>query len=200
MKLDYLFSKISLYDILVMVIPGGVLLYALFPEISSTFPEIGSDTIKWTFIAVLAYLIGLINHQLTSLVWRPFRNSPKMLSISLICFRARFLSKKSNCLKKLFKSCKIKTQNGIVHAYYKAYYHVTKKGYNNDITIMEGQVAFLQSMLLPVIAMSASLACCGKMQPCCKWVSIVLILSMIVTIYKRQMKIYNRVWEDDKYL
>ena len=195
-----LFSKLSLYDILVMVIPGGFLLYALCPEISSAFSEIGSGTIKWTFIAVLAYLIGLINHQLTSLVWCSFRNCPKMLSISLICFRARFLSKKSNCLKKLSKSCKIKTQNGIVHAYYKAYYHVAQKRYNNDISIMEGQVAFLQSMLLPVIAMSVSLVCCGKMQPCCPCASIVLILSMIVTIYKRQMKIYNRVWEDDKYL
>lgn len=222
-------------------------MYALCPEFSSAFSEIGSDTIKWTFIAVLAYLIGLINHQLTSLVWRPFRNNLVMINKSHINKENKENKKKSDSKSGIqknsfiipvfiylimimiifvwgilvYKSCalyiallilfvidfylntlvfKKNIGDDSMDNYYKAYYDVAKKGYNNDITIMEGQVAFLQSMLLPVIAMSASLICCGKMQPSCLWVSFVLILSMIATIYMRQMKIYRRVWEDDKYL
>lgn len=79
-----------------------------------------------------------------------------------------------------------------------------KNRYNNDIPIMEGQVAFMQSMLLPLILLTLVVAYGSDRQWSCPCAVIsvmtVFIISIMKTIYARQMKIYNRVWEDDKYL
>lgn len=95
-------------------------------------------------------------------------------------------------------------EDGICDSYYKAYYKVIQHKYNNDIPIMEGQVAFMQSLLLPLVLITPVVANDSSLQwscPCIRTLVMSLfIISVILTIYARQMKIYNRVWEDDKYL
>lgn len=74
--MSILSSKMSLYDFLAMIIPGGlslgvVLVY--FGEIHILQP-----LPNWSLISlflVVSYLLGLLNHQLTELIWLPFRNN-----------------------------------------------------------------------------------------------------------------------------
>ena len=40
-----------------------------------------------------------------------------------------------------------KENHEILNRYYEAYYYASKNGYNNDVSIIEGQVAFMQSMI-----------------------------------------------------
>jgi hypothetical protein len=74
--MSILSSKISLYDFLAMIIPGGlslgvILVYFGEIHILQTLPN-------WSLISlflVVSYLLGLFNHQLTELIWLPFRNN-----------------------------------------------------------------------------------------------------------------------------
>lgn len=76
-------SKLSLYDILAMVIPGGTILLFLSSIIGFdlTFEHASiHSTFIWIAVFVLSYLLGLINHVLTAMVWKPFRNNIHMIN------------------------------------------------------------------------------------------------------------------------
>lgn len=79
-------SKFSLYDILAMVIPGGTILVAIALMINNLL-IINTNLIEkplfWIVGLTVAYLLGLINHTLTSAVWGKFRNNELMLKSSL---------------------------------------------------------------------------------------------------------------------
>ena len=167
-----------------------------------------------------AYLVGLLNHTLTSAVWGKFRNNELMLKSSLknaksylpengrvgkltsaidlsntdkikiidcirlmksviiayLIFSTVMLAVYCTCHKCESKDialiitipfiailiCVIAeliytlkggrtSEPDIIQKYYSAYYFVAKHKYSDDISIMEGQIAFLQSMVLPLI-------------------------------------------------
>ena len=99
--MDKFLGKLSLYDIVTMIIPGGTILLFLqmllldveFPmnEISLIFKDssaINEISIKrpdfWTgqnivVGLVLSYIIGIINHLLSTKLWDSFRNDPIMI-------------------------------------------------------------------------------------------------------------------------
>ena len=249
--MDSLFSKLSLYDLLAMVIPGGVLLYICTICTGIHLP-CDVSAVGWVGIATLSYLLGLINHQLTAWIWRPFRNNTAMLTKSHRTFLKRDKQKsneseksKTSCpycpaivylimllvvigisciwnhlcicrcivwfliafaliIASFILSCRWRVEDKICDTYYKAYYKVIQHKYNNDIPIMEGQVAFMQSLLLPLVLITPVVANDSNLQWSCPSIRTlvmgIFIFSVILTIYARQMKIYNRVWEDDKYL
>lgn len=75
-------SKLSLYDILSMLIPGGTILLVFSIalgcqlQLDSSCLEKG---VAWIIIIVISYLLGLINHVFTAIFWFPFRNCPLMI-------------------------------------------------------------------------------------------------------------------------
>ena len=94
----------------------------------------------------------------------------------------------------------------VLQKYYLAYYFVAKKKYNDDIFIMEGQIAFLQSMILPLILFFfISQGFQSTFLPGISLGSLHLLLALVIltiffTVFCRQMKIYQRVFEDYEYL
>lgn len=90
-------SKFSLYDILAMIIPGGVIMACilLFPYLlHSSFHIIecddcvitksGWDTIDYIIFFVASYILGLINNSICDYLFRGFRNNPSILASSLL--------------------------------------------------------------------------------------------------------------------
>ena len=98
------------------------------------------------------------------------------------------------------------SNSAVLQQYYSAYYFVVKNKYNDDISIMEGQIAFLQSMLLPlVLFFFVPIDFLKEFIPgisCCLLYLLltICILAIFAVVFCRQMKIYQRVWEDYEYL
>ena len=79
-------SKLSLYDILAMIVPGFIiLLWGLsmckLSWMQNTFEV--DNSIIWAIWLIAAYLIGIINHVLTSRIWNKTRNSHDFLAETL---------------------------------------------------------------------------------------------------------------------
>ncbi len=94
--------------------------------------------------------------------------------------------------------------------YYEQYYYVMKHRYNDDIPIMESQVAFMQNMLIPlalflfvtpkcVLKWMTDVECC-LYKSCFGWMLILLYVALIIAILVRQDKIVYRVKTDYMYL
>lgn len=86
--MDRFITKISLYDILAMIIPGGtIILFLQYLLASLPFPINAISTFLqslWSWqnclvILVLSYMVGLANHLLACQVWKRNRNDPKMI-------------------------------------------------------------------------------------------------------------------------
>lgn len=94
----------------------------------------------------------------------------------------------------------------IIDKYYHMYYYVATHKYRNDISILEGQVAFLQSMLIPLYCLlllpnsSYRFAISNENVCIIKILLFFLIIFSIPVIFFRQMKIYQCVNEDYEYL
>lgn len=85
-------AKVSLYDILTMMIPGGtIILFLQYLLASLPFPINAISTFLqslWSWqncvvILVLSYMIGLANHLLACQVWRNFRNDYRIIRSKL---------------------------------------------------------------------------------------------------------------------
>lgn len=85
----------------------------------------------------------------------------------------------------------------VLEKYYEAYYYVQQNSQNKDIPIMEGQVAFLQSMIIPIsllVTMQGSAASsinCGI-----RLLIFMVYIGIFPIVYDRIKKIHTRVWED----
>ena len=96
-------------------------------------------------------------------------------------------------------------QDRITNFYYVAYYYAIQKRYSNDIPILEAQVAFLQSMIIPIVLLlliSPKMAALYfENETVSIYIALIITIAAIFfTIHYRQMKIYQRVWEDYEYL
>ena len=262
-------SKLSLYDILSMLIPGSTIFIFLSLALENElqlYPFKINTAIGWIIVLVSSYLIGLINHVFTAIIWHPLRNRHTMIEKELLNitdtgntrYLSKFLSKISiNNIKReeriyirfiilgycvptlatLFlgltyckykltslplivyiiilaiivivqyfyrrKKCDIKNTLSI-DAYYEAYYYVSKHKMGNEISIIEGQVAFMQNMFLPLSLMLVLPLSTYEYYICNAYIIKILIsvgiCLLLPTIYYRQNKIYEHVWEDYEYL
>ena len=96
-------------------------------------------------------------------------------------------------------------QDRITNFYYIAYYYAIQKRYANDIPILEAQVAFLQSMVIPIVLLLLTAPKIAAFYFENETISIYIALLITIAaiffiIHYRQMKIYQRVWEDYEYL
>ena len=92
-------SKLSLYDILAMIVPGFIiLLWGLSMCKLSWMPNTFEvdNSIIWAIWLIAAYLIGIINHVLTSRIWNKTRNSHDFLAETL---QKTFTSIFRNCFR-----------------------------------------------------------------------------------------------------
>lgn len=285
--LDKIVSKFSLYDILSMVIPGVTILFffsRLFSCVWKIKPDFYPNEVAAYFIIlVLAYLIGLLNHALTRILWKSFRNTPYLLYdalenatkhsgysplkalierktkpkgcfsdmvfycaliyiivlVSFFCItNIMYCSFKDSddgvififistiiyilicriamyAINKSFGSNDPKESNdskdskdSIVSDYYDAYYFVVKHRYCDDIFIMEGQVAFMQNMILPLSLFAfwpdniwATFGIHYEVRCfCVKFLLLLLCIALCICVYYRLKKIHELVWENYEYL
>ena len=208
-------SKLSLYDFIVMLMPGSIILYCLMCALTSGCKLFPIDNgFFWIFFFIISYLIGMVNHILSACIFNKmmgFRNCPKMLKDSIQWANENGYDTDVDLEK-------ITTQQCLKDKYYKAYYYARKYAYGNDIEIIESQVAFLQSLFLPVIfilslstipsvdlfsplTLQKGFCDCRCMYVLSIWIgSIITIILMAILMISRQRIIYKRVWEDYHYL
>ena len=81
-----LVSKLSLYDILAMVIPGGTIIVFIALMINNSLivnEDLIEKPLSWIIWLVISYIIGLLNHTLATFVWKRFRNNDFMIKLSV---------------------------------------------------------------------------------------------------------------------
>ena len=90
----------------------------------------------------------------------------------------------------------------ITSLYYTAYYHNQQESKNSDVSVMEGQVAFLQSMTIPLALLlvthfriSTSTGYCAV-----KMILLVIYIAIFPVIYNRLRKIHSLVWESTEFI
>ena len=77
-------SKLSLYDFIVMLMPGSIIvgvLMVLGTDGNLCLPE---KTMFWLFFFIASYLAGIINHIVTAILFGKFRNCLWMIHYSYI--------------------------------------------------------------------------------------------------------------------
>lgn len=271
-------TKLTLYDFISMLMPGSIIVAILMLLCTEGAITLPNNAFFWMFFFISSYLAGILNHIVTSSLFKifHFQNCPKMLAESyqkaisqgyvsyksaeisdnaekpsckiyiccgiallgvffgLLCCTCNICEQKSPLiivsafivsaffvfyiavlLLELFENRKGGNDNTInlKNKYYERYYYVKKNGYGNDIEVIESQVAFLQSLILPILLMLTSQCSLRNLmtlfEPDCKYelcpcgfVAIILLtlVAIIAAIFLRQQKIYDRVWEDYYYL
>ena len=85
--------------------------------------------------------------------------------------------------------------------YYEAYYYVQQNSQNKDIPIMEGQVAFLQSMTIPISLLATMQGSAASFMNCgIRLLIFMVYIGIFPIVYDRIKKIHIRVWEDYEFL
>ncbi len=215
------YSRLTLYDLLAMLLPGilfvGEILYLLDIPLE--------NKISVSLIVLLAYPAGLVLHSLSECVWNNLsclRNNPKHIRESLNellqnenVYMLKQLVGVANVLQ---LNSNIVTNNQLLDKYNEAYYYVVDvKQHGNTIRTLEGQIAMMRNMVIPLIALMfviykyyyhiETFACWFKEKYLFRISTLcILVLSLFVIIifcYSavcKQKAIYHRVWEDYEYL
>lgn len=259
--MNNLLSKLSLYDILSMVIPGGTILLflSLYAGYNWKMNDGFVDSLIFYFIVVsLAYIIGIVNHVVSFEMWKIFRNNPELIckglelledetgknistqyirnTIECICIKyivkvpmiVLFGIAPVLCILKTLQCCCVfwiglilllimiivlvslsnaakKTNQSLLSKYYDAYYDLEVKGKLGAISTIEGQIAFIESMAIPLflfillpenswkamLSYEMSFPCCIY---CIKLLILLLCISFIYVVYNRAIKVHYLVW------
>lgn len=219
---DKFLSSVSLFDLLAMVVPGGLILALISHWLGYSWEidtkGISNEFIIWGYIFILSYLVGLMNNSLMNYIFRCFRNNPCCICKEFICgnnkYKTLLLKDLRNhirsCIKKRklrsekqkhFKCCYHRT---IIDKYYDAYYYGMKYPSHESIMVMERQVVLMRNLLFPLILAIVQIDNLLHMFyldcKCIKCFYIVGILALYFTMVSRQNKIYRCVWENYEYL
>lgn len=213
-------SKFSLYDILAMVIPGGLIIAILgnycgfIPFVIET--EKHNAFFVYSILFTGCYIVGLIYNHIIELLCKGIRNNPFSIKYARFLIRKdlkkipkkyyknnihRFLWVVRMYIKCLCPKFRHK-YNHIINQYYIAYYY-TMTQTTSTISIMESQVSFLRNMFLPILLILFQFSdffACFENSIGVKLLYIIVVICIPMTIIGRQNKIYQRVWEDYEYL
>ncbi len=190
--MNELISKSSLYDTVSMIIPGFIMLFYFAEKVGMTcyWGKNGSLSIAYYIcIFALSYLVGLMIHYFSKLVYNPcLRNNRKHI-------------RKARC--RLRKDI----QDKVLNEYYEDYYSTIRP---SSVPIMEAQVSFIRSMtiVIPIIfLMECCNLCCGNGKnifsicPYCVIVSCFVIEIISICVMKCiQKEICFLVVEDSYYI
>lgn len=207
-------QKISLYDILAMIVPGlllmslgGIITIGLRPLLL-LFHK--GSVIEFTAFLTIAYIVGLIWNAIMEVAFNGLRNNRKMIRLlkskklrEMCRIKASFLTLKRGFFEvsrglKFWK----KWHDYANCEYYRCYYFAMKNGYSNHISILEGQVAFLRNMIFVVLFYGVFFFCTANDSYilCTGLFMIAVSLFMPVLMIFKQQKIYKCVFEDFQYL
>ena len=196
-------GKLSLYDIIVMVIPGGIILLFFLDYYGVDLLYNGSYGISSLAVfgmVVASYIIGMGNHVIAKKLWRIFRNNGLLLSYSLEKAKNEYTKELNRLVENVnLECCKLDLQSrpSLEDKYYEAYSYVMEKSKYGGISIIEGQVAFLQSMIIPMVLMLFLLSKFNYIPLVLGCV--LLILISLYLIFDRTLLIHKQVWEYYEY-
>lgn len=140
------------------------------------------------------------NHVITKKLWGKFRNNYFLLSYSLKKAKNEYTKNLNSLIENVnLDCCKSDLQSKILleDKYYEAYSYVLEKSCYDGIPIIEGQVAFLQSMVIPGLLILMLLS---KYDSCPLLLyGILLLLLLFCLIFDRTILIHKQVWEYYEY-
>lgn len=197
-------SKLSLYDTLTMMLSGFLILF-----ITGVFESRALMFEEWyivTLCLVACYIVGMIYHRILECLLRCFCSCPRDCKCHL--FRS-FCRNDEKMIRKAYEG-RVEENEDIKEKYYLAYYRLAKNGCLGNIPVLEAQEAFLRDMVLIVLLYTICVCFDNAMfrdilGEQSRWYCIVIIgiavLFAILCIHSFvQRKIYELVWEGDKYL
>lgn len=228
-------SKVSLYDMFAMVIPGFLLLMLpviycdcfhwhsdtdiLCCRICTECYIIKNDSIFIFIMFIASYIVGLMYHQLISVFCgsNKHKTKRKRSVIEYITLIRCFRNNPSRIKKAGRKIAEEYDENYnehlkddekyTVHNYYKAYYRLMDKNCLNSIPVLEAQVVLLRNMIVTTLIYIIPLfftlkkMCYLSLNPLSiATVLVVITIIMFLLKVKIQDKIYELVWEGEKYL
>jgi len=220
-------SKMTLYDMLAMVIPGFLLLLMLQLTFCGNFciaiPGCENSLITGTLIFIASYVVGMIYNKIsfTNIKWILNCLSKKCYLVDKIAEYVKLtynfrnnkdrISKEGHKFEEKYKNDKEDKENDPynLHNYYKAYYVLMEKNCLNSIPVLEAHVAFLRNMIPVVILYIFPLLIrfeyiFGKSSHLCNFIAGLIVIAIAIVIYrimiKTQEKVYYLVWEGIKYL
>lgn len=189
-------SKLSLYDLVAMIIPGGIIMATTWICLGIDLPfcvkelSCGCKIITdndypiwlWIVLSVMAYFIGLINNWVADGIFRFFRNNQSMIDNEML---------------------RVVELNGVIHLdkfggnKYKAYYALNRQKLLGSVPIVEAQVALIRNCLLPLLFLTSILG--YRQFWCCVIPLFMLTVFLFIVMLQRQNKIYQMVWEAANY-
>lgn len=212
-------SRLSLYDILTMLV-SGFLILALF--ISDEYLQE-----NLIFVIIFSYLIGIIYHRLQECIRNVISCCCKNAS-SIRIFKTIFTSNAKEAIKrakeKIYETnYDTSTDEDIKKEYIDTYYSIMNKPCYSNINILETQEAFLRNitliLLAYIVAFNCTCFCCNcccnndysigvdfilylkkSISNCCFCFRTILFLILILFArYHTQMGVYKAVWGAGKY-
>ncbi len=210
-------SKLTLYDILAMLVPGALILIWINIVIGKCFFGDECQANNWTDSILYvsgSYIVGIVYCRFIEFIWNllPFRNNENDIVSSL-----DDVASKIHNINYLPQKEESKENRIILDFYNEAYAFVSKNTYRNVIEVLESQFAFLRSMLPIVIIYFTLLVSCAtkeKLQYVLGLTEdyenilvviyvigfLIVLILMLLSMRFIQHKIYNIVWEDYEYL
>ncbi len=205
-------SKLSLYDILTMLVSGFLILALFIPENTSLQENL-------IFFIIFSYLLGIIYHRL--LEWIRGRECIKKLTSPCFLLGVIFQINFYKALLKAKKRAKNYEQyNGsdIKEKYYDCYYSIMDKPAYGTVRTLEAQEAFLRNMTLVLVMylifyhsenkffegnLFAKIFFINPITDCNCLILItnivIFVLPILFARYQTQIKVYKAVWEAGKY-
>ena len=186
-------TKSTLYDMLSMIIPGYLLVLGVKLLCAPDCLAAGYTLDSVVVVFVLSYLLGLVLHHLSKLLFDPvLRNKPA---------RIRAMHRKPDLADEPLDDL---TDDEVLARYYTAYYKVMRHYPYTAVPILEAQVSFIRSMVCVILFYLLS-ACCISGYTCLPTGVFVLLLIvaevvLCLLMFKLQDNIYRAVWEDYYYI
>lgn len=175
-------AKVSLYDLISMIIPGYLFLYLLK---RAFFDECAQQCDELTYIIVvfsMSYIMGMVIHNITKFIFKFLRNNK--------CIIARTREK----FNELHHNVSFESKEDILSEYMDSYYRTSKYNWSS-IPVLEAQYSFLRSMSLVEFAY-LMLGCKASLNICqMSIIALVLIITLIL-MGKILYDTSYRVWED----
>ena len=181
-------SRVTLYDLLTMVVSGALILVLCGCVPSNSVWEI----FVWS---AASYIVGMIYNGMVE--W---------------LFTSLNLRNREGWIRKARRQFEKERRQGAA-GYYEAYYRCFERSALACIPVLEAQVAFIRNMI-PLLAIygirlvAASGCICeeiyflgGKLCVCKILIILILVIAALCSLfYNRQMKIHRLIWEGEFYL
>lgn len=185
-------SKLTLFDLLSMIVPGYLVLF-LISRCFIDSPVWPYDELTF-YVATftVSYIIGMLIHYLARFIFYCLRNNECLIKSA----RRRFYRFQKNAKQKEHETDL--SHETLMEEYYAAYYRVSMNYCSSSLSVLEAQYSFLRSMVI-VGMLYLVFGCLGFGVFILSGVAILAILSFMIMIVILR-KIHYVVWEDSHYI